>query len=234
MTLTGLRAHVGRLRGRRDATRLRQVLELADPCSGSVLDSVLRVRMVQDGLRGFTTQTVLRDSSGRHVLRADFCFEHARLVVEVDGARWHPDGDVDRRRDNALACSGWRVLRFTWGTWSATVAPSWRRSGPLSHTTAPRTDPCSPSPPDRSPRRSPWRAIGCRDEQEEGRTPHGGAPTAARRPGSSPEPATATRPCESARRRRDAGCRTPDVPLTGDHHGAGTSRREAFGAALGD
>jgi len=114
VTLTALRAHVGRLQGRRDAARLRQVLDLADPESGSVLESVLRVRMVQDGIDGFLTQVDLRDADGNHVLRADFCFPGARLVVEVDGARWHPDGHRDRRRDNELACLGWRVLRFTW------------------------------------------------------------------------------------------------------------------------
>ena len=48
------------------------------------------------------------------MLRADFSFPEARLIVEVDGARWHPDARVDRRRDNALACLGWRVLRFGW------------------------------------------------------------------------------------------------------------------------
>ena len=114
VTLAALRAHVGRLRGRRDAARLASVLDLADPESGSVLESVLRVRMVRGGIDGFATQAVLRDADGRHVLRADFCFAHVRLVVEVDGARWHPDGHRDRRRDNELACLGWRVLRFTW------------------------------------------------------------------------------------------------------------------------
>ena len=61
VTLAGLRAHVGRLRGRRHAARLERVLDLADPDSGSVLESVLRVRMVQDGIDGFTTQAVIRD-----------------------------------------------------------------------------------------------------------------------------------------------------------------------------
>lgn len=114
VTLEGLRAHVGRLRGRREAARLARVLELADPECGSVLESVLRVRMVQNGIVGFSTQWVVRDAAGGHVLRADFCFVEARLVVEVDGARWHQDPVRDRERDNALACAGWRVLRFTW------------------------------------------------------------------------------------------------------------------------
>ncbi len=47
-------------------------------------------------------------------LRVDFCFRAARLVVEVDGARWHPDPRRDRQRDNALTALGWRVLRYAW------------------------------------------------------------------------------------------------------------------------
>lgn len=35
-------------------------------------------------------------------------------MVEVDGARWHPDPTPDQARDNALAALGWRVLRFSW------------------------------------------------------------------------------------------------------------------------
>ncbi|MCY7365669.1 MAG: endonuclease domain-containing protein [Frankiaceae bacterium] len=61
-----------------------------------------------------TSQRVIRSGTGAHVLRADFCFEQARLVVETDGSRWHPDGKLDRLKDNALAGAGWRVLRFTW------------------------------------------------------------------------------------------------------------------------
>ena len=76
-----------------------------------MLESVQRVRMLLAGLDGFATQVVLRAAP---VLRVDFCFAAARLVVEVDGARWHRDPARDQSRDNALAALGWRVLRFTW------------------------------------------------------------------------------------------------------------------------
>lgn len=114
VTLDELRRQVGRQSGRRNARRLALVLDLCDPESGSVLESVLRVRMVQDGLEGFSTQEVLGDQYGGATLRVDFCFRRARLVVEVDGARWHLDERRDRLRDNALAYRGWRILRFTW------------------------------------------------------------------------------------------------------------------------
>lgn len=102
------------LRGTRAAARVRRVLELCDPESGSVLETVLRVRLVLAGVSGFATQQVIRDRHGRHVLRVDFCFAAAKIVVEVDGQKWHQDPERDRRLDNALAALGWRVLRYTW------------------------------------------------------------------------------------------------------------------------
>lgn len=49
--------------------------------------------------------------------RVDCLWREARLVVELDGGRYH-DGlssrDSDRGRDNRLMAAGWRVLRFTW------------------------------------------------------------------------------------------------------------------------
>lgn len=101
------------LRGRRRAAVVRRALSLADPESGSVLESVLRFRLVRAGVQGMLTQLVLR-AGGRHLLRADFAFPLARLVVETDGRRWHSDARRDRKIDNALAVLGWRVLRYEW------------------------------------------------------------------------------------------------------------------------
>jgi very-short-patch-repair endonuclease len=49
--------------------------------------------------------------------RVDFAYPDRSLVVEADGRRHHMsrlDFESDRRRDNWLMASGWRVLRFTW------------------------------------------------------------------------------------------------------------------------
>jgi very-short-patch-repair endonuclease len=100
--------------GRRGAARMRRVLELCDPESGSVLESVLRVRMLLAGLSGFATQRVVRDRRGGYLRRVDFCFEAVLLIVEVDGQKWHPDPALDRRVDNRVVAAGWRVLRYTW------------------------------------------------------------------------------------------------------------------------
>lgn len=114
VTLEQVQAAVRHLPGVAGAQRCRRMLSLVDPECGSVLESVLRVRFILAGIEGFTTQTVLRDLHGRHVLRVDFCFAGPRLVVEADGRRYHQDQRRDRRTDNALAALGWRVLRYDW------------------------------------------------------------------------------------------------------------------------
>lgn len=113
VTVDELVEATARLRGNREALKVRRVVELCDPKCGSVLESVLRVRMVLSGIAGFTSQLVVRDVPGLH-LRVDFAFRVQGLVVEVDGVRWHQDPARDQARDNALAALGWRVLRFTW------------------------------------------------------------------------------------------------------------------------
>jgi very-short-patch-repair endonuclease len=114
VTVAELLAATASHRGLSGAARARRVLELCDPESGSVLESVVRVRMLLAGITGITSQRVICDAAGRHIVRADFCFDGARLVVEVDGHKWHQDASFDRDRDNRLAAAGWRVLRYTW------------------------------------------------------------------------------------------------------------------------
>lgn len=49
--------------------------------------------------------------------RRDFVWREARLVVEVDGHRWHSSRTAmrrDRRRDRELTAHGWRPIRFTY------------------------------------------------------------------------------------------------------------------------
>lgn len=49
--------------------------------------------------------------------RVDCLWRSERVVVELDGRRYHGGmlaRAADRRRDNALAAAGWRVLRITW------------------------------------------------------------------------------------------------------------------------
>jgi len=115
VTLSELHAAARGLQGVREARRVRRVLRSADAESGSVLESVLRCRLLLGGVTGFTSQRVLLASGpGQPALRVDFCFGGCRLVVETDGVKWHQDPQRDRERDNRLACLGYRVLRYTW------------------------------------------------------------------------------------------------------------------------
>jgi len=52
----------------------------------------------------------------RVVGRFDFAYPLAKLIVEVDGYRWHAGNHAwqrDRQRDNDLNRLGWTILRFT-------------------------------------------------------------------------------------------------------------------------
>ena len=56
----------------------------------------------------------------------DFAWRDRRLIVEVDGYRYHRSPSMfesDRERDVMLAVAGWQVLRFTWT--QLTTRPAW-------------------------------------------------------------------------------------------------------------
>ncbi len=114
VTRPRLEEAAGPLRGLPGAKQLRAVIAASDASSGSVLETLFRLQVVAAGITGFRAQMVVRDMPAGHVIRADFCFPERRLVVEVDGAAWHQEPVLDRRRDNRLAAAGWRVLRFGW------------------------------------------------------------------------------------------------------------------------
>jgi hypothetical protein len=105
-------------RGRPGVARTRSVLEHYEP--GFVVpESELERRtvdlLVASGLPLPDGQVPLAfwdDLLGR----VDFAYVEERIVIEVDGRRFHgPEVfESDRERDNAAGLAGWRVLRFTW------------------------------------------------------------------------------------------------------------------------
>ena len=55
------------------------------------------------------------DTSG--TWRLDFVYPQHKVIIEVDGRRWHAGrrrAKNDMRRDNVMNVRGWIVLRFTW------------------------------------------------------------------------------------------------------------------------
>ena len=116
ITIEELRAEASGTRGPR-AGRIRQVARLADRNAGSVLESLLRVLLVENGLAPERTQYAVLDEDGCVVAWVDFAYLLARLLVEADGFEFHRDrADYrkDRRRANAFCRLEWRLLRFTW------------------------------------------------------------------------------------------------------------------------
>ena len=50
-------------------------------------------------------------------MQVDFAWHGSQVIVETDGYSTHRTRQAfarDRRRDQLLATSGWRVVRFTW------------------------------------------------------------------------------------------------------------------------
>lgn len=116
VTLEELREAATRVRGRQ-AKRVRRVVALADPASGSVLETLLRILLVCAGLAPDLTQFTVRDWRGRRIARVDFVYLKARLIVEADGFEFHrerADYRKDRRRANAFCLADWGLLRFSY------------------------------------------------------------------------------------------------------------------------
>jgi very-short-patch-repair endonuclease len=112
LTRQGTRGHPG-------AASLRRVLEDYKRRS-AVPESMLEARFVRLLRRARlplpVEQLNIRTPSGQ-TFRADFAYPHARLIIEVQGYRWH-GGHAEWRRDldrnSTLAAQGWRVLYVTW------------------------------------------------------------------------------------------------------------------------
>jgi len=116
ITLDELRAAAARVHGLHGQTA-RRVAALADSRSGSVLESLLRVLLVEAGLAPDQSQYTIRDEEGRLVARVDYVYRSARLIVEADGFEFHrerADYRKDRRHANTFCRGDWSLLRFTW------------------------------------------------------------------------------------------------------------------------
>lgn len=115
--LTGLFHRLAR-KGKPGVRNLRAVL--SGIAGASTPESELEIRFLglirKAGLPDPLTQyraPWLRSVNGR----VDFAYIHERVVIEVDGRRWHsgPDSFLrDRERANLAQLAGWQLLSFTW------------------------------------------------------------------------------------------------------------------------
>lgn len=82
----------------------------------SLLERLMLEALLQAGMPIGEWNVPLSDPAGR-IREVDLCYRDARLVVELDGLRFHRSRlaqQRDRASDRRLQLAGWRVLRFTW------------------------------------------------------------------------------------------------------------------------
>lgn len=81
----------------------------------SAAERLLHRLLRSAGITGWAAnQAVLVDGATYY---PDAVFRRLRLIIEVDGRKFHSEADVfesDRWRQNLLILDGWCVLRFTW------------------------------------------------------------------------------------------------------------------------
>lgn len=82
--------------------------------------------MVTAGIELPTPQVNVVKRNGVLIARVDFVYRDIRLVIALDGERYHSNRDSfrkDRRQQNDLVLEGFRVLRFT--AWDVFAAPEY-------------------------------------------------------------------------------------------------------------
>ena len=92
---------------------LRRALELAEPDTESVMETRLRLLLVQAGLPRPLVQVSLRDDGGHFLGCPDLYYPSHRLALEYDGAGHRERLVADNQRQNRLVDAGYRLLRFT-------------------------------------------------------------------------------------------------------------------------
>lgn len=112
-SLDELEAEVARRRGQRGARGLRRAL--ASVCVGaeSPRETRLRLQLLDAGFRLPLLNCSIHDGPGRFIARPDIIYGRERVCVEYDGDHHRTDRKTyrdDKRRREALADAGWRVL----------------------------------------------------------------------------------------------------------------------------
>jgi very-short-patch-repair endonuclease len=108
-----LLADIELYRGRRGLTRLRRLLEGADPSTLTRSEAEERFLALVRAAALPPPEVNVRVQG----YEVDFLWREAGLVVEVDGFQFHSSRGAferDRRRDDDLQNSGFRVQRITW------------------------------------------------------------------------------------------------------------------------
>jgi hypothetical protein len=96
--------------------RLRMYAPMVAARAASKAELVARSILISGSVEGWEPNALVRGVDGQ-AKSADFLFSAEKLIVMVDGWRYHGDRSafqMDRHDQNALIQAGYLVLRFTW------------------------------------------------------------------------------------------------------------------------
>lgn len=115
LSICDLEVHLEHYPGRWGNNRLRKFLADARQGIMSPAEALLHEILRRQGFTGWRADATLRRGD-KIVARVDVLFPVERVVIEVDGRRYHGEDrfQADRTRDNLLQSAGYLVLRFTW------------------------------------------------------------------------------------------------------------------------
>jgi very-short-patch-repair endonuclease len=102
--------------GRRGSGRARQMIPLLNAAAESVMESTLRLLLLDAGLPIPEVNAKVYDAFGQFLARADLLFRAAKVIVEYDGDQHRVSREqfaIDVGRGSELAAAGYLVLRFT-------------------------------------------------------------------------------------------------------------------------
>ena len=103
-------AHL-RNKGRHGAPAARRLLEAADDGARSEAERLVARLLLTAKITGWKANQRV---AGYEV---DILFRTAKVAIEIDGFAFHSDPEAfqrDRTKQNAIALSGYQILRFTW------------------------------------------------------------------------------------------------------------------------
>ncbi|MBF4163850.1 PDDEXK family nuclease [Nocardioides acrostichi] len=125
-TKTLLRYRLSHMRTWPKTLAIRRYIDVADPASESVGETLARLLFLDHGLPLPRTQLEVYDQTGRLIGRLDFAWPELATVVEFDGrekyTRYLREGESatdavlrEKAREDAIReVTGWTVVRITW------------------------------------------------------------------------------------------------------------------------
>jgi hypothetical protein len=118
--LNSLRDQIDRNPGHPGTGRLRSTLArhtAGDAVTESELEEFFRAILDPAGVPRPEVNAPIDPGDGGNLIRPDVVWRHAKLAVELDGAKWHLTRkafESDHDRDLRLKAADWEVIRLTW------------------------------------------------------------------------------------------------------------------------